>query len=428
MTASIFISYRRSDSKAEAWQIHQSLSVVFGPDEVFLDLADNTMGDDYATTQINAARSAAVTLVIIGKGWLDACDASGRRRLDNEGDPVRREVEAALHSPKVVTMPVFLVSGTNVTEDRLPFSMRDLARKHGPHIRFGPDFDQDMAALIDALKNYVTPQCPPITRSIDLRDDLKNVIIDHRTSAELLRGTPPSLLQCIETTRTCYLPFADKSRPVAKDFLYNHYWGPSVIFYAAPASSLSPTLLWYHRVARPGEPVNVMRRGPSILLHASFVFNVTREVSPMDRWVAQTTREGASALGGFVRVPDGVLFKLLDYKIALFGLVGECRPFAVITRDLRATEHRVYTQYVFVAIVRVVENASDDHASEILSRLAMQNDGQMQIAPSDLAPEFFLQKGPTRKVLDYIALRGLLGNEDSFEGEGGRFARGFEIV
>lgn len=428
MTPSIFISYRRTDSRTEAWQIHQSLSAVFGPDQVFLDLADNAMGDDYSITQIDAAGSAAVTLVIIGKGWIDARDAGGQRRLDNEEDSVRREVEAALRAPGVVTMPVFLASGTNVTKDRLPTSIQDLAGKHGPHIRFGPDYDQDMAGLIDALKNYVTPQSLTTARNLDLRDDLKNVIVDHGTSAQLLRGAPPPLAQCVEATRTCYLPFAEKSRPVAKDFLYNHFWGTSVIFYASPTSTPTPTLLWHHRVGRLGEPANMIRRGPSILLHASFTFNVSREVSAMDRWIAQANREGASALGAFVHVPDGVLFKLLNYKIALSGILGQCRPFAVITRDLRATEHRVYTQYVFVANIYTGEDSGPNLASALLSHAVMQNDGQLHVAPPNLTPDYFLQKGNARKVLDYLALRGLIGVEKSFEGEGGRFTRGFDIV
>jgi hypothetical protein len=127
-------------------------------------------------------------------------------------------------------------------------------------------------------------------------------------------------------------------------------------------------------------------------------------------------------------VPDGVLFKLLDYKIALSGIGGECRPFAVITRDLRATEHRVYTQYVFVATVHSIDEEKTDNTSTLLSRFVMQTDGQLQMVPPDLAPEFFLQKDSNRKVLDYLALRGLLGNEKSFEAEDGRFTRGFEIV
>ena len=425
----IFISYRRSDSQADVWKLHRALSTVFGPEQVFLDHYDFNAGENVTKEEIHAVKAAKVVLVIIGKGWIDACEKDGKRQLDNEEDDVRREVEAALETPEVTTIPVFLAHGTGVTKERLPAKMQDLPDRRGIHIQCNPEehFQRDFVRLSDELKKHgVIPQPQPHEFG-DILDDLKNIIEDQRTDYHLIYGTPPPLAQCVNATHTHYIPFKGKSRPRSEGFSYNHFVGVSVILDAAPRSSSVPKPLCYRRTRRPGEPSNLLRRGLSFLLHASFKYRVPRETSPMNEWMKQAEREDDnSALESFVRVPNGVLFELLDYKIALSkDIVGECRPFAVITRDLRRTlENRVYTQYVFVANVQSI-----DDSVPLLSLFTMKNDGALQEAPSDLKPEYFLE-GDRKdwKVLDYPALRGLLGQEDYIEAEGGRFTRGFKML
>lgn len=426
---SIFISYRRADSQADVWKLHRMLSAVFGPEQVFLDHYNFNVGNKVTEEEVLAVKSAKVVLVVIGKGWIDARDKSGIRQLENEKDDVRLEVEAALETPGVTTIPVFLAHGTGVTKELLPAKMQDLPDRIGIHIQCNPEkhFKSDFVHLCEELKKHgVIPQPHPHELG-DILDDLKNIIEDQRTDFQLMYGKPPSLAQCVDSAHTHYIPFKDKSKPRFEGFSYNHFFGISVIFDAAPNASSIPKPLLYRRARRPGEPSNLLRRGLSILLHASFKYRVSRETSPMDVWMKQVENDDAnSALTSFARVPDGVLFKLLDYKIAISKVIaGECRPFAVITCDLRNTvENRVYTQYVFVANIRCV-----DDSIPLLPQFSMRNDAALHQAPSDLKPDIFLE-GDRKdwKILDYLALRGLLGDENTIEVEGGRFSRGFRLV
>ena len=52
-------------------------------------------GDDFAEVITEAVKSCAVLLVVIGARWLAAAGQDGRR-LDDPGDFVRLEIEAAL--------------------------------------------------------------------------------------------------------------------------------------------------------------------------------------------------------------------------------------------------------------------------------------------------------------------------------------------
>ena len=140
----IFISYRRSDSQFETWQMYRLLSDLFGVDNVFLDVADIDKGDDFGVTQLAAVRSARVVLVVIGDRWLTATDSAGRRRLDNPDDNVLQEVRTALDRPDTTTIPVFLYPVTGLPKDDLPPSIRQLASRNGHAIRPLKDLDRDM--------------------------------------------------------------------------------------------------------------------------------------------------------------------------------------------------------------------------------------------------------------------------------------------
>ena len=74
-----------------------------------------------------AVGSCAVLLVVIGGWWLTATGEDGRRRLDDPGDFVRLEIEAAL-ARHVRVIPV-LVDGARMPRAAdLPASLEGLAR------------------------------------------------------------------------------------------------------------------------------------------------------------------------------------------------------------------------------------------------------------------------------------------------------------
>lgn len=93
---SIFISYRREDSEPYAWRLHEALANVYGASEVFLDQFSIRPGENWAWTVQQAAVHCEVMIVVIGSRWLSVSDGQGRRRLNDNGDLVLRELCAAL--------------------------------------------------------------------------------------------------------------------------------------------------------------------------------------------------------------------------------------------------------------------------------------------------------------------------------------------
>jgi hypothetical protein len=100
-------------------------------------------------------------LVIIGESWLTVTekDNSLLRRLDNPNNWVRFEVETGLQTSCTTVIPVLVQNASMPPVDALPLSLRELAFKHGISVRDDPDFDNDVARLIQGLgkRNLPTP-------------------------------------------------------------------------------------------------------------------------------------------------------------------------------------------------------------------------------------------------------------------------------
>jgi hypothetical protein len=80
-------------------------------------------------------------LAVIGKGWIDARDDKGARRLDNPDDFVRIEIESALKQDKRV-IPVLVGDTRMPRPEELPEAIRPLARRNAvrlSHERFRAD-------------------------------------------------------------------------------------------------------------------------------------------------------------------------------------------------------------------------------------------------------------------------------------------------
>ena len=97
--------------------------------------------------------------MIAGPGWLGHGEG-GRKRMDNEADPVRIEVEAALKR-SIPVIPV-LVGGMRMPEvGDLPGSLKDFAFRHAVTIDGGRDFDHHMRGLIRALDRFFGSNTDP---------------------------------------------------------------------------------------------------------------------------------------------------------------------------------------------------------------------------------------------------------------------------
>jgi hypothetical protein len=107
----LFISYRVADTGPTASRLFNELAEAYGDARVFLDHERLEGGAAWPERLAAEARRTAVMLVLVGEGWLRARDPKTFvRRLDQEGDWVRKEIEAALGSAGTLVVPL-LVEG-----------------------------------------------------------------------------------------------------------------------------------------------------------------------------------------------------------------------------------------------------------------------------------------------------------------------------
>ncbi|HVO91235.1 MAG TPA: toll/interleukin-1 receptor domain-containing protein [Terriglobales bacterium] len=94
--AGIFVSYRREDSRDVAGRLVDRLRQDYSEEQLFLDIDGIPAGTNFDTVLMERLKVCDVLLAMIGPQWANAKDASGKRRLDEPDDYVRREIAAAL--------------------------------------------------------------------------------------------------------------------------------------------------------------------------------------------------------------------------------------------------------------------------------------------------------------------------------------------
>ncbi|MCU0480699.1 MAG: TIR domain-containing protein [Anaerolineae bacterium] len=206
----IFISYRRVDSHIITGRIHDWLVFAFGEKHVFKDVDDIPPGMDFRIVLRNALDKCDAVLAIIGKEWLNSRDAQGRRRLDMPDDFVRLEIEAALSRDDVLVIPVLVDGAVMPTVEELPLKLRPLAYRNAVIIRHDPDFQRDMARLIDQLSRIrdkklvvaghkpATPISRPQFKTPEMRDSVEKLIayLNHPAYVpnEVISAPVPSMM------------------------------------------------------------------------------------------------------------------------------------------------------------------------------------------------------------------------------------------
>jgi hypothetical protein len=134
MPREIFISYRRDDDPGMAHALYGHLERAFSEERVFMDVEGGIRpGRDFVRVLEEQVAQCQVMLAMLGRGWLAAADADGRRRLDNPGDYVRIEIESAMRLGKVV-IPVLINRTEMPRAEELPESMRSFVRLHAVRI------------------------------------------------------------------------------------------------------------------------------------------------------------------------------------------------------------------------------------------------------------------------------------------------------
>lgn len=151
----IFIGYRRDDTADVAGRIYDAMAQRFGRQRVFKDVDNIGPGVDFGDYIKSVLPRCRVALVLIGPQWLDSKDESGRRRIDDDHDWVRLEIETALAIPGLLVVPV-LVNGARMPRgEEVPESLAPLLRRNAAIIRRDPDFHDDVERLAAAIRASV---------------------------------------------------------------------------------------------------------------------------------------------------------------------------------------------------------------------------------------------------------------------------------
>lgn len=144
---SIFICYRREDSADVTGRIYDRLVDHFGAERVFMDVEAIRLGYDFRSEIDQTIKVCSIVIVVIGDKWL--AEADGKRRIDDENDRVRIEIESALRR-EIPIIPVLTRGTSHPTKAMLPASLEALAYRHGTSIRH-EHFRGDVDFLISQM-------------------------------------------------------------------------------------------------------------------------------------------------------------------------------------------------------------------------------------------------------------------------------------
>lgn len=161
----IFISYRRDDSAAICGRIFESLDRYFGHGNVFKDVDSIPVGVPFPQYIASVLQNCPVTLVVIGRHWLDIRGPGGTRRLDNPSDNVRLEIESALTRSDMMVIPVLVEGAAMPTAESLPEPLRPLVLLNSAQVRNDPDYQGDMHRLQTALQTILVNRRQPLSQA-----------------------------------------------------------------------------------------------------------------------------------------------------------------------------------------------------------------------------------------------------------------------
>lgn len=150
----IFINYRRSDSSMAAGRIHERLCDVFDNEDVFLDTHSIKITKKFEEVIKKELDKTLILLVLIGPTWLSIQnEKNGKRRLDEEEDFVRREIEIALHDG-IKIIPILLEGAQMPNKTAMPKSIEEVAEWQAYSISTH-QFRDDLKKLIVDIKKFL---------------------------------------------------------------------------------------------------------------------------------------------------------------------------------------------------------------------------------------------------------------------------------
>jgi len=155
----IFISYRRQDSPDVTGRIYDRLVNHFGQERIFRDVDSVPLGVDFRRYLDEKVGRCEILLAVIGNHWLAVRDGGTGRRIDDQGDFVRIEIESALRRG-IPVIPILVNGATMPKEGDLPPALRELTYRNGLPIRPDPDFHKDVDRLIAGLEVHLNKNVP----------------------------------------------------------------------------------------------------------------------------------------------------------------------------------------------------------------------------------------------------------------------------
>jgi tRNA A-37 threonylcarbamoyl transferase component Bud32 len=147
----IFINYRHDDATFAAHRLYEDLAKHFGDDNVFIDV-NIPPGVDWEKEIQQQIGSCDVFIATIGRHWLALTDARGNRRIDNEHDPCRVEIQNALDDPDVRVIPALLSDAEPPTPDQLPAGLEELTKRQAIRLNEDLRWNDDVALLVRGLQ------------------------------------------------------------------------------------------------------------------------------------------------------------------------------------------------------------------------------------------------------------------------------------
>lgn len=145
MATKIFINYRRHESLKDARHLATLLAQSFGESAVFIDTKGLDGAPDWLHELERQLTATNLMISLICPNWVDIKDDSGKRRIDNDNDFVRYEINRAL-TRDIPIVPVLVDGAQMPTADSLPTNLLLLTRPQAEFLR-KESFDADIARI-----------------------------------------------------------------------------------------------------------------------------------------------------------------------------------------------------------------------------------------------------------------------------------------
>ena len=167
----LFISYRRIDG-FEVKRLARALRQEFGKNHIFYDQTSIELGDAWPESIETALNEAEVIILVIGPKWLHLQDPkSGKRRIDLDGDWVRKETIRAIQrkqeNPDLLVLPVLINNASLPDKDFLDEALKPLCDYQALFLEYtgsNNDYTEIIKKLVSA--NVFSSSPPPVVTPV----------------------------------------------------------------------------------------------------------------------------------------------------------------------------------------------------------------------------------------------------------------------